>query len=203
MAQTYFSIITSDNAFSMDASLSVNRILPSTVTEFPVEDGGFATDNVVNKGDIITLAGIITDIKSAVGKDNLSTSDFIKAIEGIRNAKALVSINVGLDDTGFRTINSCIITNASFSQDSQHGVASGITSSYRVRLSFKKVRIIASATQETREAAVVLKDLTLVFPQTAKDVPVKEDTSSKTDPKLEARRRAASPNSLLSKILAR
>jgi hypothetical protein len=201
MAQTYFSIITSDNAFSMDASLSVNRTLPSTVTEFPVEDGGFVTDNVVNKGDIITLTGIITDIKSAVGKDNLSTSDFISAIEGIRNAKSLVSINVGLDGTGFRTINSCIITSASFNQDGKHGVASGITSSYKVSLSFKKVRIIAAATQETRETAVVLKDLTIVFPETAKDVPVKEDTSPKTDPKLEARRRALAPNSLLSTIL--
>jgi len=205
MAIRYFSIITNEEAFSMDATLQVSRVLNSRVTEFPVEDGGFASDNIVNTGDEISFSGVITDINSSTGED-ISSVEFISKIEKIRNSKQIVSVSVGLTEGAgnpIRVINSCVLLNASFKQDPENGIAGGTLSSYKVSLSFKKIRIIAPATRSFVESSVKVKSLTIIPPETPKEAPITKDTSSKTDPALEARRRSLGRNSILSDLLSK
>jgi hypothetical protein len=173
MAESYFSIITPFDALNMDATLTVSRTLTSGVTDFPVEDGGFASDNIVNKGDVLTFSGVITDIKSLGGSDNGSTISYIRQIESIRNNKQLVTINVGTDGTSFNTITGCVLTNVSFRQDAENGISSRSISSYKVSLTFKKIRIISSAKVSTKDVAVPLRD-SLTDADGSKDVTNKQ-----------------------------
>ena len=171
MAESYFSIVgdleSEPFILNMDATETAARNLKSKVTDFPVEDGGFVSDNVVNKGDVITLAGIITDIESTVSND--STTDYIRTLERIRDAKSLVTVNVGSADGAFNSIPNCIMIDCLFSQNGEHGIADPNISSYQVKLMFKKVRIVSSAKASTKDIAVPLQDKVTAKPEAAKD----------------------------------
>jgi hypothetical protein len=184
MAQSYFSIITPTGFINMDATLTAKRNLPSSSTEFPVESGGFAADNIVNEGEVINFSGVITDVKSISGIENPSTSDFIKLIEKIRNNKELVSVNVGLsNDTissnSFKTITGCVLLNADFLQDVENGIAYNKISAYKVELTFKKIRFIKTATLSTRLVTIPLKDRVKAVPQSSADETTKSTLNSR------------------------
>jgi hypothetical protein len=183
MAESYFSIITATDAFGMDATVDISRSLDSKVTEFPVEDGGFASDNIVNMGDSISMRGIISDVNSLRDPDKTSTSSFIAEIERIRNAKELVSVNVGLAYiTGnienpvpiYKTIEDCAITSVTFSQNQEHGISRSGKSSYQVSIRFKKVRIIDRPTISVKTVSIPYKDSVVEVPPTPEDKTTKK-----------------------------
>lgn len=173
MAESYFSIVTAFDAFGMNATTSINRTLNSKVTEFPVEDGGFGSDNVVNSGDTIRMEGIISSVASNSG--DISPSSFIAEIERIRNAKELVKVNIGVDYIStretpiFKSISDCIITSVSFTQNKQFGISAGNNTSYQVSISFKKIRIIDRPTSSIQQVSVAVKDQTSEISETPED----------------------------------
>jgi hypothetical protein len=182
MAESYFSIITATDAFGMDATVAISRSLDSKVTEFPVEDQGFASDNIVNMGDSISMRGIISDVNSFRDPDKTSTSSFISEIERIRDNKELVSVNVGLAYVAgdlenpvpiFKTITNCAIQSVIFSQDNEHGIARN-KSSYQVSIRFKKVRIIARPSVSIKNVTLPLKDAVVEVSPTPEDKTTKK-----------------------------
>lgn len=162
MSESYFSIVTDFDAFGLDATVSISRSLDSKVTEFSVEDGGFAADNIVNYGDTITMRGIISSVNT--NGLNQHPSSFISEIERIRAAKQLVKVNVGLDtiignDTRtFKSISNCAIVSATFTQNKQYGIANNKHVAYSVNIRFKKVRIIDKPASSVKTVAIAVKD---------------------------------------------
>ena len=162
MSESYFSIVTAFDAFGLDATTTISRSLDSKVTEFSVEDGGFASDNIVNYGDSITMRGIISSV-NANGLDQ-HPSSFIAEIERIRLAKELVKINVGLDTVTqggtktYKSITSCAIVSATFTQDKKHGITKAGDVAYNVNIRFKKVRIIDKPSISVKTVSIKVKD---------------------------------------------
>ena len=162
MSESYFSIVTAFDAFGLDATTTISRSLDSKVTEFSVEDGGFAADNIVNYGDSITMRGIISSV-NANGLDQ-HPSSFIAEIERIRLAKELVRINVGLGTTTqggaltYKSVTSCAIVSVTFTQDKKYGITRAGDVAYSVNMRFKKVRIIAKPSVSVKTVAIAVKD---------------------------------------------
>ena len=163
MSESYFSIVTDFDAFGLDATMTISRSLDSKVTEFSIEDGGFAADNIVNYGDSITMRGMISSV-NANGLDQ-HPSSFISEIERIRAAKQLVKVNVGLDTTNntgtktFKSISNCAIVSATFTQNKQYGISRSGNVAYNVNIRFKKIRVIDKPSVSVKTVAIPVEDI--------------------------------------------
>lgn len=100
----------------LDATLSETHETTSTVTSFPVEDGSFISDYVINNPETLVISGLVTDtplnILSGFNRSITSYNELLR----LQNNKQLVTVV-----TGIKVYTNMIMTSISVPRDAQTG----------------------------------------------------------------------------------
>jgi len=135
---------------TIDVTVSEDHRFASEVTEFPVEDGGVISDNIVNKPVELSIEGLVSDsplISSWSVDETGDASDIagklpdarnysksaLEALEKIRTDKELISI-----DTPLRLYENMALVDLSVPRSATTGKALSF------RANFKQISMVAS-----------------------------------------------------------
>lgn len=123
--------------FKMDATISHEHTLNSTVTEHPTEGGTTITDNIRNEPREISVTGFVTNYPVRLGlgvrgaRDDSRRQTAREALEEIRENKELVQIT---DELG--VYENMALTSVTFPRDAQ--TYNGL----RFTAAFKEIKIV-------------------------------------------------------------
>lgn len=130
--------------YQLDATASITYKMAGKATSNPVESGESVTDNYVNKPDVISLRGSISDSKSlsSGGPNSKTTEAYITGLRSLKEKKTLVSLHFG-DKVG--VITNCVIQSMDFTQNTTRGNTGSGIDSFQVAISLKQIRLAARA----------------------------------------------------------
>lgn len=128
----------------LDATDSISYELPVQTTNYAVEDGSDISDNIALRPRTVSFTGIITDVKSAQEKANLSTFEYISGLEAIRDKRELFKIYFSSD---LPPLENVFFQSLRISQDNTNGTLRtpdgdrfGL-SSFKISFTVKEIRI--------------------------------------------------------------
>lgn len=144
---------------TFDATLSSNRRLVNKIPKNILSTGEEVADHVVNLGDVVSLSGIISDLKSSDPANPLTTDQFISNIELLRDSKTFFDIISGDITAVQNSVENCLFETLTITQNQTHGVAGGRVKSYVISLTAKQVRVAElGITGEIRVPGKEIKD---------------------------------------------
>lgn len=134
----YYIQTNSGEIYELDATTEISYKLSGRSTDNVVESGETVTDDFINKPDVITLRGTISDTKSlsSGGVVSKTTEVFIRDLTQVKTNKERFSFHFG-DKVG--VITNCIFERLDFTQTTQRGHANGIDA-FGVVMTIKQVR---------------------------------------------------------------
>jgi hypothetical protein len=143
--------------YQLDATVNITYKISGKGTDNPVESGESVTDNYVNRPDIITLKGSISDTKSVSGGGTVSksTEDYITGLKALKEKRKRVSLHFG-DKVG--VITNCLFQSIDFTQNSRRGNAGAGVDSFEVTISLKQIRLAARAQLKPLRVDLVADD---------------------------------------------
>lgn len=138
MSYIYFQ--SGDVQFVMDSYSSVSAPLTGQLSGSPMQSGTEQSDNYVVGIPVVTMSGIITDIKTARSRDTKSTGSWIARIRDIMNNKQSVLLQYQVD---IEPSDGWFITSFNPSQDQTNGVGARrpdgtFVQSFRIDIEFKR-----------------------------------------------------------------
>ena len=143
------------NTLAFDSTSSVTRSANDILTKNIVETGKEVADNYITAGQVISFAGVITDIKSATGANDKSTAQFLSDLQRLRLSKKPFDIICGdLADVfnigglgNFNLIRNCFFKNFSVNQNTTHGIGNQRSKSYNVTFTAQETRFGSRAVE--------------------------------------------------------
>lgn len=100
----------------IDATLSETHETSSTVTNFPIEDGSFISDYVINNPETLTISVLVTDTPlNILSGFNRSITSYNELIRLQKNKELLTVV------TGIKVYTNMIMTSISVPRDAQTG----------------------------------------------------------------------------------
>lgn len=144
----YYIELNDGTLFSLNSTSNVDLTLPSQISSFPTEEGGFLSDNVVLQPRVITVEGSISDVKNLKSGNSLTSKESIDLLNKVRDEQQLFTFYYGNDIT---PLDNCIFDNISISQGrgaTTFTALLGTYSSYNIRFTLKQIRVATVLTQE-------------------------------------------------------
>lgn len=117
MSYLYFQA--GDVQFVMDSYSSVSAPLSGQLSGSPMQDGTQQSDNYTVGTPVVSMSGVITDIKTARSRDTKATGSWIDRIYSIMNNKQSVLLQYRVDG---EPSDGWFITSFNPSQDQTNGV---------------------------------------------------------------------------------
>ncbi len=171
--------------FALDSTSSVTETLSGNATSFPIESGSDVSDHYVNKNNIITMSGRISDVKSVQSgflsenqegtrqvQDSVSvgsatrygkTKDYIEKIKLLKAQKVPFDVYTSSD-----IYTNCVFQSLTITQNDTAGVSSNNISAYRISFSAKQLRFAKATTSVVVRDEVLAPDSTVGFESPAK-----------------------------------
>lgn len=117
MSYIYFQ--SGDVQFVMDSYSSVSAPLSGQLSGSPMQNGTQQSDNYIVGTPVVTMSGIITDVKTARSRDTKSTGSWIDRIYSIMNNRQSVLLQYRVD---VEPSDGWFITSFNPNQDQTNGV---------------------------------------------------------------------------------
>jgi hypothetical protein len=170
-------IQTSDNVlYSLDSTTGMTYVISGRPTSFPVESGASLADHYVNRNVVLSLTGVITDVKSLSTStdNNRPTEEFIEQLKTIKESGQPFTVFVG---SKLQELKNCVFTNMNISQGDTNGVRKysegNVFASYSINMSFEQIRLA----QQAQETELVIP---APAPEIADDSAEKKETGKGT-----------------------
>ena len=142
--------------FDLSCTESAGSVLTADLTEYPIENGEFVSDNVIVKPRRVSMEGMITDVQGffqineeeeEVTYYNNNTREFINRLQSLMLVKQPFTVQLG-----YNIFNNMFLTSCGESQTKDLGFHNEQTQAYAISLTFQQTRFA------TRAKTAVLTD---------------------------------------------
>ncbi len=154
-----------DVTYVLDATKEIEVVKTGKASSSPLESGLSVADTYINNNDVITLSGVISDVKnSSKTEGNLSVADYVNGLTTLKESGTPFEVYWA---GGLDRIDNCVFTSLNIRQGGSKGSLTNpdktFTNSFNISMNFMQVLFGTKAQEATIRAEEVANDTSAVI----------------------------------------